>query len=478
MVFRPVGADWLKSPAGLGVSAIVAILLGFIIARAQVAAIALMIGLPFIVLFLARLFNSPRIGIFTLIVWAFLGLGSARYVQSSLGGGAMGLGIDFLLLLTFLALFFKEFRALDWKSVRSPLMIWTLAWFGYNIFELFLPGAPPLEAWFYASRGITLYTLVTIPLALFLFRKREDVDSFFKLWFAMSLVGSLWGIKQHIIGLDSAEKLWLSEPGNFSTHLLFGKLRIFSFYTDAGQFGAAQGHAAVSAFVLALGPGSRTRKTILALIGIVSFYCMVISGTRGALGVPVAGFAAYLLLSKNWKILIVGFLALGTFYGLLKFTYIGQDNPEIRRLRTAVDPNDASFQARLINQRKLADYLNTHPFGGGVGSAGFWGQRFNPNSFLAQLALDSWYVRVAAEYGIVGLVFYLLMILAFLFTGFRNVNRLRDPETRQKIAALYAGVVGIAVASYGNQVWGQMPTGIIINLSLVFLYVAPEFDPR
>ncbi|MBK6642897.1 MAG: hypothetical protein IPG39_17560 [Bacteroidetes bacterium] len=63
------------------------------------------------------------------------------------------------------------------------------------------------------------------------------------------------------------------------------------------------------------------------------------------------------------------------------------------------------MQVRLANQKKLAAYLDYHWLGGGVGSGGYWGQRFSPNSFLANLALDSWYVRIAAEYGYIGLIF-------------------------------------------------------------------------
>jgi hypothetical protein len=35
--------------------------------------------------------------------------------------------------------------------------------------------------------------------------------------------------------------------------------------------------------------------------------------------------------------------------------------------------------------------------------------------------------------------------------------------------ALFCGLSGILVASYSNQVFGQMPTGIIIYLSIVLL---------
>ena len=107
--------------------------------------------------------------------------------------------------------------------------------------------------------------------------------------------------------------------------------------------------------------------------------------------------------------------------------------------------------------------------GGGVGSGGYWGQRFSPNTFLAQLALDSWYVRIAAEYGYVGLVLYILMLLFILFIAYRKMSNESDLITKNQLMALFCGLSGILVASYGNQVFGQMPTGILIYLSIVFL---------
>ena len=82
-------------------------------------------------------------------------------------------------------------------------------------------------------------------------------------------------------------------------------------------------------------------------------------------------------------------------------------------------------------------------------------------------------MRIASDYGWFGLAFYLVMIIYFIFSGFFTVFRMTDEGFRQQLAAVYSGMVGIAVASYGNQVWGQMPTGIIIYVTLAFLSVVP-----
>jgi hypothetical protein len=468
-----VGADKISSREMRAVVVGFFLVVGLLIAKFQLIGIGVIAVLPFTFYYLIKLFTSHQVGFLSLLVYAFLGVGSGKYASAA-GGAAVGLGIDFILLFILLVVLFSGMtKKEDLRYLKSPIMMFTLAWFIINLMQMFNPLSPGFEAWFYAGRGVAFYMLFCIPLAIVLFNKQKNLESFLDIWFILSVIGTIWGLKQKFIGLDGAEREWLMKPGNLKTHLLFGQLRIFSFFTDAGQFGAAQGHAGVAALVAALGPVTKRKKILYTFTGLICLYGMLISGTRGAIAVPAIGFLAYLILSRNWKILGIGILIFGATFGFLKYTYIGQDNYDIRRLRTSLDPNNASLHVRLVNQARLAEYLNSHPFGGGVGAGGFWGNRFKPGSFLADLALDSWYVRIASDYGWVGLVFYLIMILYFIISGFFAVFRMSDEGFRQQLAAIYAGMVGIAVASYGNQVWGQMPTGIIIYVTLGFLSVVP-----
>ena len=75
----------------------------------------------------------------------------------------------------------------------------------------------------------------------------------------------------------------------------------------------------------------------------------------------------------------------------------------------------------------------------------------------------------------IGLAIYLIMLITILVDRFIVVFRIRDPDLRQKMAAIYGGVFGICVASYGNQIFGQLPTGNIMYMSLVYLFLAGNF---
>ncbi len=277
-----------------------------------------------------------------------------------------------------------------------------------------------------------------------------------------------------MFGVDSFEQAWLdSGPGK--QHVLFGKLRVFSFYSDAGQFGAAQAHAFVVATILFLRPslplGQKIFYGLAASLGLVG---MMISGTRGAIAVPALGFMTYFLLSKNFKVFAGGIFVGAVVFYILKFTFIGQGVYAINRMRTALDPNDASLLVRVENQKKLSLYLASRPFGGGIGSAGSWGLRFSPNTFLAQTPTDSWFVKIWAEEGMIGLTLHLIILAYIAIKSGILIWNEEDSLFRQQKVAILAGTIGIYMASYGNGVLGQMPTGIVMYLGWAFLFMNKE----
>lgn len=456
-----------------GVLVLVAMLGGVCIAKGGLLIGLALIGFPFVGAFTRVVFHHPVLGLYATILVAFTGVGLRRYVPAP-----MGLLVDAMLVLTLVVILSRHPSTWDWSRLKNGLFVSASVWMLYNLFEIVNPEARSMAAWFYAVRGVALYMMLATPAALLLMDDKRHVRWFLFMWFGFSVLGTLWGLKQLYIGLDGAEQAWLSIPGNRTTHLLFGKLRVFSFYSDSGQFGAAQGHVGVVAGILALAPISKLKRFASACVAVIALYGMLISGTRGAMAVPFVGFFVYLCLSKNWKILILGLVALASVYGVLRYTHIAHNVYEVRRMRTAIvqGSDNPSLQVRLRNQERLRNYLQGKPFGGGVGSGGSWGQRFSPGTFLADLALDSWYVKIWAEQGIVGLYLYLTILAYLAVACLRRILKLRDPVLRHCMMALYCGVLGIAAASYGNMVLGQMPTGIMVYLSLAFIFRSPALD--
>lgn len=469
------GADRLANVRIFAPIFISMMLVALLVSKTGIIGFIGVIALLFVIGLLYSIFTKPKLGIILLIILGFSVTGLARYVPLT-----WGLAIDGVIILIYLALFFKGFATkVPWHLAKSPLTLVVSIWMAYIFLQLGNPEAQSKEAWFYAMRGVALYQWLCIPLLFVLFNKEKDLNTFFIVWGILSLLGTLKGFMQFQFGVDPFEQKWLDQ-GGAETHVLFGKLRVFSFYSDAGQFGASQGHAGVVFGILALfKKGNFKLKSFFILVSLAGFFGMLISGTRGAIAVPALGGIMFLILKKNAKVLIIGGILGLAVYIFFAHTTIGQGNAEIRRMRTAFDPNEASLQVRLENQKKLKGYLATRPFGGGVGATGNWGQRFTPTTFLANTATDSWYVMIWADTGVVGLVSYLIMLFFILGTGaYQVMYQLKDDWLKAQIAALTCGMAGIMMASYGNGVFGQMPTGILMYVGMVFMFIAPKIEQQ
>lgn len=429
--------------------------------------------LPAPIVYLYKFFTNPRVGFYSVLVANYFAIGLSRYIPAPLG-----LTVDGLLVLTWLSLIFSQFnQRLEWKNANRDFTYFVVIWFGMTFLQLFNPEAVSREAWFYAMRGQGLYIFLTVPLTYLIFNKPKDLDVLIKITAFFTLVAVAKALSQRFIGVDKWEAQWLNEPGNRSTHILFGQLRVFSIFSDAGTFGSSMGYFGVLYIILAIHEAKVKLKLFFYSVGFMSIFALLISGTRSAIAVPLVGFVVYTILSKRFKIIIsVGSVILIVFF-ILRYTTIGQGNYEIRRMRTAFDKDNASMNVRSENRKIFADYLKTRPFGGGIGSAGNWGLRFSPGTLLAETATDGFYIQIWAEQGIVGLSFYLLMIFYIVFkASFLIFFRLKKPEYKYKAMAFTCGMYGLIVSSYTASSLGQLPNIIIVFVSMVLISLMPEWE--
>ncbi|WP_045463508.1 O-antigen ligase family protein [Sporocytophaga myxococcoides] len=442
--------------------------LGLLFAKGGIVITAVAASLPLVLVVFAIIFSYPISGMIMAMIVGLIVNGITRYVSAPLGTS-----LDIVLVISiFSALFNVSYDNV--KKLNNSLIWVLLLWTGFTVLEILNPEAVSFEAWFYAVRAISFYIIFLIILTFLVLKSEKLIDVFINLWMIGALVCALYGMKQMYIGLDHVEKAWLETAAD--THILFGKIRYFSFCSDAGQFGAFMSFSSLVAIILSLKSNSTFKSGFYFVVAVLCFWGMAISGTRGAMFVFVGGLF-YLLLTRNFRVFTLGFIAMAAVFCFLRFTFIGQSNYQIQRMRSAVNPqSDPSFKVRLENQKKLKVYLASRPIGGGIGTIGYWGSRFSPGTFLAETPPDSHYVRIWAETGIVGLMIHIFTLLFILGRGFYLVYNLRDPLLKQKMMALYAGVFGILVASYGNQVLAQFPTVVFWSISIGVIFLAPSFD--
>jgi len=472
---KNTGAFRLQHPIAILLVVLSALLIGKILAFGGIPLIAVLLALPFIIIYINRIFIIPKLALFSILFAGFFINGLTRYTGPVV---PYGLAADGLFVLAFIALIFKQFyEGVNWKPMLRDITLLATIWMGWIALQIINPEAVSFQAWFYTMRGIGLYFFLGIPLVLLLMRSPKDLEIFFYIWGVMTILVTLKGAMQLIIGLDSAEQQWMN-AGGAQTHLLFGKLRVFSFLSDAGQFGGSQGHALVMGAIIAYETKKLKKKIFFGTVALFGLYGMFISGTRGAIAIPALGFFTYIILTKNIRLISAGTIAGIALYVFFAHTSILHSNYQVARMRTAFHPEqDASFLVRLENQRILKDYLSTRPIGGGLGHAGDRALKFVPHGFLANVATDSWYVLIWAENGAIGLLLHFFILFFIVIkSGYVIMFRISDPELRARMMAILSGIMGVLLANYGNALMGQFPTSIIVYYGMGFLFLAPYYD--
>lgn len=444
---------------------------GWVIARKGIAIGAVLLVLPFVIGFVALVFFRPRVGMYAYLIYCFLMPTIGKHIP----GVQFGLAVDGLLFLTLFAVLFFRGDKFKFRHINVDLFWMAVVWLIITILQLGNPERPSILGWVYEMRSATLYWILTIPLALLLFYKKSDINLFLTIIIVLSFLGAVYGVKQKKYGPDAAENRWLEE-GPKKTHVLFGKLRVFSYYSDAGQFGASQAQLAIMCIILAVGPYTQKRKIAYLVAGLMIMYGMIISGTRGALFGLVGGGFTFLVLSKQIKILLLGIIVGGAFLGVLKYTTIGNDNAEVRRLRTSLDPKDASLQVRFINQKILADYIRNKPFGAGVGTMGMWGTTYNKDKYISQIPPDSLFVKIWGMYGIVGFLIWFGIMMYIMGKSAGIIWKTRDPVLKNQLVSLCSGAAGILLCSYGNEVLNAMPSSAVVYISWALIWLSPRWD--
>jgi len=471
---RPLENKWSLILKGLFIGMLFLTMSGAIMffSGANLAGGLPLLLLPFIAIFLSVVFMRPLVGVAALFYANYFALGLARYVP-----GPLGLSIDGLLVLTWLSVFFSQFnKKVEWKRALKPMSYCAFIWFGYTLFQLINPEAVSRVAWFYAMRGVSLYMFLTIPLVYILLPEKKFLDRLLKLWAYFTILGVIKAIQQKFIGVDPWEEYWLDTVGG-KTHRLPGGLRIFSFFSDSATFGGSMGFSGVVFAILGLHTPKFKNKVFFLVVSGLAMFGLLISGTRGAMAVPAAGFALYAIFTKRPAIIATVYGGMISVYGFLRWTNIGSSVYELRRIRSALDPNNPSLMVRKHNQQLLSGYLSSRPFGGGIGSAGNWGLRFSPGTFLAETPTDSHYVQIWAEQGVIGLYLHLFTLFFFILSSaYIILFRLKSFEYVGLGAAMTCGVFGLMGASYGSGALQQMPNGIIVYAFMAYMWFLPKWE--
>ncbi len=245
--------------------------------------------------------------------------------------------------------------------------------------------------WYTGARLMSMQILYAFVVTTLFIDTPKKIMTLLFIWAVFIVFAAIWLWKQKNIGLTEAESRFLwSSPA----HIMGGKIRYFSCFTDAANFGI---HTAVAsaAFLIIAATMKVTRiRIFFAIVGCIGMWAFFGSGTRTALFCFIATIMVFIVLCKNKKLILSVSAVFLVFLYILIFTNIGDSNQNIRRMRTAFDKEDASLGVREQNKATLRKYMVDAPWGVGIGLENGDVPPFNKFKLITQVPPDSEYVYI------------------------------------------------------------------------------------
>ncbi|MCO5935203.1 O-antigen ligase family protein [Mucilaginibacter sp. RB4R14] len=433
------------------------------------ALLAVFIGIPVVLGIVAY----PIFGIAVLMLVSFFLNYVSEFLPPDTPTGILLDAITYLLIFGFL-LKFKYDK--DWSYFKNPISYLILAWLAYNFIEVLNPASPSILAWVYTVRTVGFIMLMYF-IFVYQVRTMAQIKFLVKMWLWLAFLSAISGFQQENFGLFPFEKAWYySDPLRLSFLYINGHLRKVAIFPDPVTFSYNMVVAAVLCMCIIFTKIKMYKKVLLACAIPFFFLVMLYSGTRGAFVLPPAALAMLAVINFNKKILM---FVVGAAVVLLGLIFMPTSNQFIKRFQTAFKPSDdASFNVRAENQKRIKPYILSHPIGGGLGSVGIWGRRFAPNSFLAKFPPDSGYVRVAVEMGYVGLILFCLLMFVILKTGINNYYLIKNPELKIYCLAMILIIFVFNIGNYPQQALVQYPSNILFYLASALLSVTLRIDKQ
>ena len=231
----------------------------------------------------------------------------------------------------------------------------------------------------------------------------------------------------------------------------------------------------IMCFVLLIGEFKVWQKMVLAVAGVCMFLAMGYAGSRTPFVLVPFGLGVFTMLTLKRNV-IIGMVLFSMIGTVVIFKSTG--NAVLYRIQSAFMPDRSgdTMGIRLENQEKIKPFIQSHPFGAGLGSVGEWGQRFSPDTFLANFPPDSGYVRVAVELGWIGYLLYCWLLYMVLRTGIKHYLRVKNSQIKVIYLAITCMMFMLVLASYVQEAIIQLPTSINFYICLAILSRLKDFE--
>ena len=381
-----------------------------------------------------------------------------------------------IVLLAFLIIDVKDTK---YERLGNIMFFTLIIWCGFCTLEVLNDTCGlgmDVASWYQGVRLMSFQLMYAFIVFTLYISDSKILTKYLFVWGALALFAVFWVWKQKYLGLTPGENAWLHGPSG-RQHLIAGGslIRYWSIYTDAANFGVGMASTAIAFIIFGITSKISKHRIYFLIVGFACAWAMFPTGTRTAIFTFIAGFMTYIFLSKSFKIAIPVSIVFAIFVFILAFTDIGNGNQQIRRMRSAFDKEDASSNARSINQTAMRKYLKEAPWGLGLGNKDVPAN--NKFNYVYHLPADSEYVYIWMRMGVIGITTFLICTAFMLFGACWIVFfTLKSPSLRGIGAGFCCAMVSQQLGGYGNQVLMQFPNCLTFYGGIAIVYILPYIE--
>jgi len=197
---------------------------------------------------------------------------------------------------------------------------------------------------------------------------------------------------------------------------------------------------ALSFFYVPRGGASVWKKGIVLTCLLLG---LLLTFSRGGLIACVGGILMLSFLFKKTRVLIIPAILLVIFlFGRNIYGNRSAGNG-------AIDP---TVETRLLMLKDATRLFQEHPWTGVGLNTYYKNIEKNQDPSLPPDYAHNCYIQIIAEVGIVGFVSFLALVVYWFAWGIKSFGKLRDPELKFLLGGVLAGVFGLCVASFFDNV--------------------------
>jgi O-antigen ligase len=250
------------------------------------------------------------------------------------------------------------------------------------------------------------YIFLYFALTDFFSRDNKRMLRFFWVLMAVSAVAFLNGIFQSVFGFDVFRHNVIGNAGS--------SLRITSSFINPNDFGAYIATILPLAFLFLKKEFSLKQRSILFMIFLVGFYCLMWASSRGAWISFIVAMIIFFSVYRKKMLIFVPIAALI----LVLLSPSG-----ICRVKGLLKPQEESMGERVLLLKGTWSMIQAHPvLGSGINTFMKNFEKYRPQGCPAGYYAHNSYLQMWAEIGIVGLLVFLAVPLIVIIKAFANIK--------------------------------------------------------